>query len=65
MVKNSADFSVQKLKLIQNIKNDSENKLLKRIVIYGMRKAQINDIDFNQEELNFNDIIKTKNNRST
>lgn len=29
LVKNSADFSVQKLKLIQNIKNDSENKLLK------------------------------------
>lgn len=25
-----------------------------------MRKAQINDIDFNQEELNFNDIIKQK-----
>lgn len=60
LIKNGADFSVQKLKLIQNIKNESENKLLKRVIVYGLKKIKIDDIDFNQKDLNFNDVIKQK-----
>jgi hypothetical protein len=60
LLRSAGDFSIEKLKLIQNIKNETENKILKRIIIFGMEKIKIDDIDFNQDDLDFNEIIKTK-----
>ena len=53
VLRNSGDFTLNKLKIIQEIKNDkSENKWLKKI--------QLDDVDFSKENLNFYEIIKTK-----
>ena len=60
-IKNVGDFSINKLKIIQDIQNDdSENKWLRKIVVFGMKKIKLDDIDFNQENQNFYDIIKLK-----
>lgn len=61
ILKNTGDYSLNKLKIIQEIKNDkTENKWLKKIIVFGMQKIKLNDIDFNQENQNFYDIIKVK-----
>ncbi|MCL9807061.1 hypothetical protein NAT51_16115 [Flavobacterium amniphilum] len=60
LLKTAGDFSVEKMKLIQNIKNETENKILKKVIVFGMEKIKVDDIDFNDENLDFNDIIKTK-----
>ncbi|MEN4760845.1 hypothetical protein ABEG63_10975 [Chryseobacterium sp. C39-AII1] len=61
VMKNTGDFTLNKLKVINAIKNDkSENKWLKKIIVFGMEKIKMDDIDFNQENLNFYDIIKIK-----
>lgn len=60
-VKSVADYSMTKLKLIENIKKDeTENKWLKRIIIFGMKKVKMDDVDFNKEGQNFYDILKLK-----
>ena len=61
VVKNAGDFSINKLKIIQDIKDDSsENKWLRKIIVFGMKKINLDDVDFNQENQNFFDIIKLK-----
>jgi len=61
VMRNTGDFTLNKLKIIHAIKNDkSENKWLKKIIIFGMERIKMDDIDFNQENLNFYDIIKIK-----
>lgn len=61
VVKNAGDFSINKLKIIQDIKDDnSENKWLRKIIVFGMKKINLDDVDFNQENQNFYDIIKLK-----
>lgn len=60
-LKNAEDFSLNKLKLIHEIQNDqSENKWLRKIIVFGMKKINLDDINFNQENLNFLDIVKLK-----
>ena len=61
VLKNTGDFSLNKLKLVQEIKNDkSENKWLRKIITFGIKKINLDDVDFHQENLNFFDIIKIK-----
>ncbi|WP_326983294.1 hypothetical protein VUJ46_01730 [Chryseobacterium sp. MYb264] len=61
VMRNTGDFTLNKLKVINAIRNDkSENKWLKKIIIFGMQKIKMDDIDFNQENLNFYEIIKIK-----
>lgn len=61
VLKNTGDFSVNKLKLIQEIKNDqSENNWLRKIIVFGMKKIKLEDVDFSKEDQNFFDIIKEK-----
>ncbi len=65
VLRNSGDFSLNKLKIIQDIKNDkTENKWLKKIIVFGMKKIQLDDVDFSQENFNFYEVIKTKNQQS-
>ena len=60
-LKNTGDFSLNKLKLIHEIQNNkSENRLLRKIIVFGMKKIKLDDINFSQENLNFFDIIKLK-----
>lgn len=61
VLRNTGDYSMNKMKIIQAIKNDkSENKWLRKIIVFGMKKVKLDDIDFTQENLNFYDIIKVK-----
>ncbi|MEO8516691.1 MAG: hypothetical protein ABI426_08105 [Flavobacterium sp.] len=61
VLKNAGDFTLNKLKIIQEIKNDNaENKWLRKVIIFGMKKIKLDDVDFNQEDQNFYDIIKVK-----
>lgn len=61
VLKNSGDFTLNKLKIIEDIKNDkTENKWLRKVIVFGMKKIQLDDIDFNQDNQNFYDIIKIK-----
>lgn len=60
-IKSVADYSMTKLKLIENIKKDeTENKWLKKIIVFGMKKVKMDDVDFNKEGQNFYDILKLK-----
>lgn len=61
ILKNAGDFSVNKLKIIQDIQNDkSENKWLRKIIVFGMKKISLDDVDFSKENQNFFDIIREK-----
>ena len=61
ILKNTGDFTLSRLKLIQEIKNDqTENKWLRKIIVFGMKKIKLDDVDFNHENHNFYDIVKAK-----
>ncbi len=47
-----------KLKMIQEIKDSNENKWFKKIILFALNKVHLNEVDFADEKLNFNDIIK-------
>jgi hypothetical protein len=54
------DLTMNKLQLIQEVKNDtSENKWLRKILAYGLRKIKLEDADFQQKQ-DGNQIIKQK-----
>jgi len=60
LIKQNADAALVKVKLIHQIKNESENKWVKRILIYGLEKVQLDHNNFGKADANFGDIIKTK-----
>lgn len=60
-IKNIGDYSLTKLKLIDSIKKDqTENKWLRKIIVYGMQKVKIDEMDFNKEGISFYEIFKDK-----
>ncbi len=60
LIKKGADYSMVKLKLIDQAKKESENKWIRKAICFGMEKIRLDDVDFNQENLSFNEIIKQK-----
>ncbi len=60
VLQNSADYTLVKLKMIQDIKRSNENKIIKRILMFGLKKITFDDIDFTSENLSFYDILKRK-----
>ena len=61
LLKNTGDFSIKKLRLMQEIKNDeSENKWLRKVIVFGMKKINLADVDFNPKNQNFFDLIQAK-----
>ncbi|MFL5730437.1 MAG: hypothetical protein ACJ75J_13195 [Cytophagaceae bacterium] len=59
-LKQGADYSLVKLQLINKIRNESENKWLKRAVVYGLKRIDLHDVDFNNPNTNFYEIVKMK-----
>lgn len=64
------DSSVLKLQLIHTVKEQSENRWIKKTLTYAFRKMKIDDINFDNDNINLCDIIKQKtinslNNAST
>ncbi|MCT2562059.1 hypothetical protein [Chryseobacterium herbae] len=60
VVRTSADYALMKIKLMNEFKNSSENKILKRILSYGLKKLSFDELDLKNGNANFYDIIKTK-----
>ncbi|WP_163411000.1 hypothetical protein [Flavobacterium ajazii] len=61
LLKKGTDNTKLKLKLIQEISDSKDNnKWLKKIIIYGLKKANLDDVDFSDEKLSFTDVIKEK-----
>lgn len=60
LLKIGADKTKLKLKLLQEIRDSNENKWLKKIIIYGFKKVNLDDVDFTDENVSFSDIIKNK-----
>lgn len=47
-----------KLKMIQEIKDSNENKWFKKIILFALNKVHLNEVDFADEKLSFNDVTK-------
>jgi len=60
LLKKGTDSTKLKLKLIQEIRDSKDNKWLKKIIIYGFKKVNLDDVDFTDEKVSFTDIIKDK-----
>lgn len=61
VLKNLEEYSLQKMKLIHEIReNPAENKWLKRVVVFALKKVSLDDIDFSNQHLDFFEIIKIK-----
>lgn len=60
LIKNGADYGLVKLKLIDQVKKESDNRWIKKAICFGMEKIRLDDVDFNNENLSFNEIIKQK-----
>lgn len=60
LLKKGSDTTKLKLKLLQEIRDSKESKWLKKIIIFGFQKVNLDDVDFSDEKVSFSDIIKTK-----
>ncbi|KMQ64590.1 hypothetical protein ACM46_10055 [Chryseobacterium angstadtii] len=60
VVRTSADYALVKIKLLNEFKNSSENKILKKILSYALKKLSFDELDLKNGNANFYDIIKTK-----
>jgi hypothetical protein len=60
LLKKGTETTKLKLKLIQEIRDSKDNKWLKRIIIYGFKKVNLDDVDFQDENVSFSEIIKNK-----
>ena len=47
-----------KFKIVQEIKESNENKWLKKIILFALKKANMNGVDFNEENVSLSDIFK-------
>jgi len=60
LLKKGTDKTKLKLKLLQEIRESKENKWLKRIILYGFKKVNLDEVDFTDENVSFSAIIKEK-----
>ncbi|MGG7471191.1 hypothetical protein ACVVIH_22075 [Chryseobacterium arthrosphaerae] len=59
VIRTSADFALAKMKLLNEFRSSSENKILKRILGYALNKIKFDELNLGDEHANFYDIIKT------
>lgn len=57
-LKSGTDYGLKKLQVMENIKQGNGNTLLKRIVIFGLKKVKLNNVDLNKEGQDFYDVLK-------
>ncbi|TRX36228.1 hypothetical protein FNW52_09385 [Flavobacterium sp. ZT3R18] len=58
--KKGADLGLAKIKLLDQVKSETDNKWLKKVLSFGFKKIQLDDVDLSQDNIAFTDIIKTK-----
>ncbi|MNU15122.1 hypothetical protein D3C71_32470 [compost metagenome] len=54
------DKAKLQLKILQEIRDSKENKWFKKIIIYGFKKVELDEIDFKDENVSFTEILKGK-----
>lgn len=59
IVRNSTDYALAKVRLVNEFKNSSENKILKRVLGYTLNKVKFDELNLGDENVDFYDIIKT------
>lgn len=59
IVHNSTDYALAKVRLLNEFKNSSENKILKRVLGYALNKIKFDELNLGDENVDFYDIIKT------
>jgi hypothetical protein len=59
VIRTSADFAIAKVKLLNEFKNSSENKILKRILGYALNKIKFDELNLGDDNADFSEIIKT------
>lgn len=59
-IKTGADLGLAKIKLLDQVKSETDNKWLKKVLLFGLKKIKLNDVDLSQDNIDFKDIIKTK-----
>jgi hypothetical protein len=53
-----SDKALLKLKMVQEIKQSTENKWFKRIILFALNKVHLSELDLADENMNFNDVVK-------
>lgn len=59
-LKKGADLGLTKIKLLNQVKSETDNKWLKKVLLFGLKKIKLDDIDLSQDNIDLKDIIKTK-----
>ena len=54
------DKAKLQLKILQEIRDSKENKWFKKIISYGFKKVELDEIDFKDENVSFTEILKGK-----
>lgn len=52
--------SRSKLNLIQEVKNEIQNRWVKRAVVFALKKARLDDVDFSQEDTRLSEVIRDR-----
>jgi hypothetical protein len=53
-----SDKVLLKLKMVQEIKESTENKWFKRIILFALKKVHLSELDLADENRSFNDVVK-------
>jgi hypothetical protein len=60
LMQKGVDFSMTKLKLIEEIKTSNENRFIKKIIVFCLDQVYLADVDLNKENTSFEEILKIK-----
>jgi hypothetical protein len=60
LMQKGADYSMTKLKLIEEIKSSKENRFIKKIIVFCLDQVYLADVDLNKENVSFEEILKVK-----
>lgn len=60
LMQSGVDKTKLQLKVLQEIRDSKENKWFKKIIAFGFRKIDLNEVDFRDENVSFTEIIKNK-----
>ena len=60
LLKKGADLSLTKIELLNQVKSETDNKWLKKVILFGLKKVKLDDVDFNRDNIDFSTILKTK-----
>ncbi|WP_281632009.1 hypothetical protein [Flavobacterium luteolum] len=59
-IKKGADLALAKIKLLNQVKSEKGNKLLKKVLSFGLKKIKLDDVDFSQNHVDFKEVVKIK-----